>query len=32
VLTVDDTVPQSVLTEIAEEIGAVSARSVNLTD
>lgn len=32
VLTVDDTVPQPVLTEIAEEIGASSARSVNLTD
>ena len=32
VLTVDDTVPQTVLAEIAEEIGATSARSVNLTD
>ncbi|CAM5492207.1 phosphoglycerate dehydrogenase [Streptomyces californicus] len=32
VLTVDETVPQPVLTEIAEEIGASSARSVNLTD
>ncbi|MEK8144972.1 ACT domain-containing protein [Streptomyces sp. M10(2022)] len=32
VLTVDDNIPQSVLTEIAEEIGAASARSVNLTD
>ena len=32
VLTVDDTIPQNVLTEIAEEIGATSARSVNLTD
>ena len=32
VLTVDDNVPQSVLTEIADEIGAVSARSVNLTE
>jgi D-3-phosphoglycerate dehydrogenase len=30
VLTVDDTVPQSVLTEVADEIGATSARSVNL--
>jgi hypothetical protein len=30
VLTVDDTVPQSVLTELSEEIGATSARSVNL--
>ncbi|WP_413801613.1 phosphoglycerate dehydrogenase [Streptomyces iranensis] len=29
-LTVDDTIPQPVLTEIAEEIGATSARSVNL--
>jgi len=27
---VDDTVPQNVLTELAEEIGATSARSVNL--
>ncbi|MFF4232667.1 phosphoglycerate dehydrogenase [Streptomyces sp. NPDC001820] len=32
VLTVDDTVPPSVLAEIAEEIGAASARTVNLTD
>jgi D-3-phosphoglycerate dehydrogenase len=32
VLTVDDTVPQPVLNEIAEEIGATSARSVNLID
>ncbi|MBW1604463.1 phosphoglycerate dehydrogenase [Streptomyces sp. JJ66] len=31
-LTVDDTIPQPVLTEIAEEIGATSARTVNLTD
>ena len=31
-LTVDDTVPQPVLAEIAEEIGATSARAVNLTD
>ncbi|MEE1927313.1 phosphoglycerate dehydrogenase [Streptomyces sp. TRM 70351] len=30
-LTVDDTIPQSVLTEIAHEIGATSARAVNLT-
>jgi D-3-phosphoglycerate dehydrogenase len=30
VLTVDDTVPQNVLGEVAEEIGATSARSVNL--
>ena len=29
-LTVDDTIPQAVLTEIADEIGATSARSVNL--
>ena len=28
--TVDDTVPQNVLSEVAEEIGATSARSVNL--
>ncbi|MFJ2650541.1 phosphoglycerate dehydrogenase [Streptomyces sp. NPDC087420] len=32
VLTVDDNVPAAVLTEIAEEIGAASARTVNLTD
>lgn len=32
VLTVDDTVPPAVLAEISEEIGAASARSVNLTD
>ena len=32
VLTVDDTVPQPVLNELAEEIGAESARAVNLTD
>ncbi|GAA3719497.1 phosphoglycerate dehydrogenase [Streptomyces tremellae] len=32
VLTVDDTVPQPVLTEISAEIGAASARSVNLED
>jgi D-3-phosphoglycerate dehydrogenase len=32
VLTVDDTVPVPVLAEIAEEIGAASARTVNLTD
>lgn len=32
VLTVDDDVPAAVLSEIAEEIGAASARSVNLTD
>ncbi|NGN68765.1 phosphoglycerate dehydrogenase [Streptomyces sp. A7024] len=31
-LTVDDTIPQPVLTEIAGEIGATSARAVNLTD
>ncbi|MGO4420075.1 NAD(P)-dependent oxidoreductase [Streptomyces sp. MCAF7] len=31
-LTVDDTIPQPVLTEIAEEIGASSARSVNLVN
>jgi D-3-phosphoglycerate dehydrogenase len=31
VLTVDDNVPAGVLAEIAEEIGATSARSVNLT-
>jgi D-3-phosphoglycerate dehydrogenase len=30
VLTVDDTVTQGVLAEVAEEIGATSARSVNL--
>ncbi|WP_157901962.1 NAD(P)-dependent oxidoreductase, partial [Streptomyces kanasensis] len=30
VLTVDDTVPPAVLTELADEVGAVSARSVNL--
>lgn len=30
VLTVDDTLPAPVLAEIAEEIGAASARSVNL--
>ncbi|MEU9292086.1 ACT domain-containing protein, partial [Streptomyces sp. NPDC048275] len=30
VLTVDDTVPQAVLTEAVEEIGAASGRSVNL--
>ncbi|MBB1256259.1 phosphoglycerate dehydrogenase [Streptomyces alkaliterrae] len=29
-LTVDDTVPPAVLTEIAEQIGATSARTVNL--
>ncbi|MEU8352978.1 NAD(P)-dependent oxidoreductase, partial [Streptomyces sp. NPDC048845] len=32
VLTVDDTIPQALLGEIAEEIGATSARAVNLTD
>jgi D-3-phosphoglycerate dehydrogenase len=32
VLTVDDDVPASVLAEISTEIGAVSARTVNLTD
>jgi D-3-phosphoglycerate dehydrogenase len=32
VLTVDDNVPPAVLAEIAEEIGATSARTVNLTD
>ncbi|GAA4656062.1 phosphoglycerate dehydrogenase [Streptomyces chumphonensis] len=31
-LTVDDTIPPAVLAEIAEEIGATSARAVNLTD
>ena len=31
-LTVDDTIPPNVLTEIAEEIGATSARAVNLGD
>ncbi|MFE1768152.1 phosphoglycerate dehydrogenase [Streptomyces angustmyceticus] len=31
-LTVDDTIPPSVLTEIAEEIGATSVRAVNLGD
>ena len=31
-LTVDDTIPAPVLTEIADEIGATSARSVDLTD
>ncbi|WP_431783295.1 phosphoglycerate dehydrogenase [Streptomyces chumphonensis] len=31
-LTVDDTIPPTVLAEIAEEIGATSARAVNLTD
>ncbi len=30
VLTVDDTVAANVLAEVAEEIGATSARSVNL--
>jgi D-3-phosphoglycerate dehydrogenase len=30
VLTVDDNVPAAVLAEISEEIGATSARSVNL--
>jgi D-3-phosphoglycerate dehydrogenase len=32
VLTVDDTVPAGVLSELGDEIGATSARSVNLTD
>jgi D-3-phosphoglycerate dehydrogenase len=32
VLTVDDTVPAGVLSELGDEIGAASARSVNLTD
>ena len=32
VLTVDDSVPASVLSEIAQEIGATSARTVNLQD
>jgi D-3-phosphoglycerate dehydrogenase len=32
VLTVDDNVPQPVLAEISAEIGATSARTVNLTD
>lgn len=32
VLTVDDTVPAGVLGELGDEIGATSARSVNLTD
>ncbi|MFI1798548.1 phosphoglycerate dehydrogenase [Streptomyces sp. NPDC020379] len=31
-LTVDESIPAPVLAEIAEEIGAVSARAVNLTD
>ncbi|MCQ0023549.1 phosphoglycerate dehydrogenase [Streptomyces somaliensis DSM 40738] len=31
VLTVDDTVPQPVLTELADEVGATSVRSVDLT-
>ncbi|MDB1088385.1 phosphoglycerate dehydrogenase [Streptomyces sp. ACA25] len=31
-LTVDDSVPPAVLAEIAQEIGATSARGVNLTD
>ncbi|GCD42807.1 phosphoglycerate dehydrogenase [Streptomyces paromomycinus] len=31
-LTVDDTIPAPVLAEIADEIGATSARAVNLTD
>ncbi|MEU1629738.1 phosphoglycerate dehydrogenase [Streptomyces sp. NPDC020096] len=31
-LTVDDSIPQPVLAEIAEEIGATSARAVNLVD
>ena len=31
-LTVDDTIPPAVLAEIAEEIGATSARAVNLVD
>jgi D-3-phosphoglycerate dehydrogenase / 2-oxoglutarate reductase len=30
VLTVDDTVPQPVLMEVAQEIGATSARAINL--
>ena len=30
VLTVDDTVPQNVVTEVADEIGATFVRSVNL--
>ncbi len=30
VLTVDDTVPSGVLAEVSAEIGATSARSVNL--
>ncbi|GCD34648.1 D-3-phosphoglycerate dehydrogenase [Streptomyces chrestomyceticus JCM 4735] len=31
-LTVDDTIPAAVLAEIADEIGATSARAVNLAD
>ncbi|MDF3289268.1 phosphoglycerate dehydrogenase [Streptomyces silvisoli] len=31
-LTVDDSIPQPVLAEIAQEIGATSARAVNLVD
>ena len=31
-LTVDERVPPTVLTEIAEEIGATSARAVNLVE
>ncbi len=31
-LTVDQTIPQPVLAEITEEIGATSARAVNLVD
>jgi D-3-phosphoglycerate dehydrogenase len=31
-LTVDSTIPTGVLSDIADEIGATSARAVNLTD
>ena len=31
-LTVDESIPAAVLADIAEEIGAVSARAVDLTD
>lgn len=30
-LTVDDTVPQPVLTEVAQEIGGAGARAINLS-
>ncbi|WP_393072754.1 hypothetical protein [Streptomyces sp. LN704] len=30
-LTADDTVPQPVLTKVAQEVGAASARAINLS-